>query len=104
MLPHLLPQQIAIANIRSLIEMAKDPWKDPDPGDFDAELDRAQVDIQEGIPDAKPSILVRVEGDDAKRVERIADERGQPPGEVVSPNSCAAPMGRRERQNVIHGL
>jgi hypothetical protein len=52
--------------------MAKEPWRDsdPQPGDFDAELDRAQIEIHEG--------------DDAKRLERIANERGQQPGEVVS--------------------
>jgi hypothetical protein len=68
--------------------MGKDPWTDPDPqpGDFDAELDRArpQIEIHEGNPNAKLSILVSVEGDDAKRLERIASERGQQPGEVVS--------------------
>ena len=69
--------------------MGKDPWTDPNPqpGDFDAELDRArsgQIEIHEGNPDAKLSILVSVEGDDAKRLERIATERGQQPGEVVS--------------------
>ena len=69
--------------------MGKDPWTDPDPqpGDFDAELDRVrpnQIEIHEGNPDAKLSILVSVEGDDAKRLERIASERGQQPGEVVS--------------------
>ncbi len=66
--------------------MAKDPWRDPDPqpGDFDAELDRTQIEMHEGNPDAKLSILVNVEGDDAKRLERIANERGQQPGEVVS--------------------
>lgn len=69
--------------------MGKDPWTDPDPqpGDFDAELDCAQPDqikIHEGNPDARLTILVSVEGDDAKRLERIASERGQQPGEVVS--------------------
>ncbi len=71
------------------IEMTKDPWTDPDPqpGDFDAELDRArpsQIEMHKGNPDAKLSILVSVEGDDAKRLEQIASERGQQPGEVVS--------------------
>ncbi len=39
--------------------MDKDPWKDsdPQPGDFDAELDRAEVEIHEGSPDAELSIL-----------------------------------------------
>jgi hypothetical protein len=69
--------------------MTKDPWTNPDPkpGDFDAELDRArpeQIEIHGGDPAAKLSILVSVEGDDAKRLERIAAERGQQPGEVVS--------------------
>jgi hypothetical protein len=69
--------------------MATDPWTDPDPqpGDFDAELDRArpdQIEIHEGNPDATLAILISVEGDDAKRLERIATERGQLPGEVVS--------------------
>jgi hypothetical protein len=40
--------------------------------------------VHEGNPEAKLSILVGVEGDDAKRLEQIADERGQKPGEVVS--------------------
>lgn len=83
-LPHFLPQQTA--NVKSSIETAKDPWNDPhpQPGDFDAESDNAQVDIHEGNPEAKLSILVRVEGDDAKRLERIASARGQQPGEVIS--------------------
>ena len=37
-----------------------------------------------GNPNAKLTILVSVEGDDAKRLEQIASERGQQPGEVVS--------------------
>jgi hypothetical protein len=38
--------------------MAKDPWKDPEPqpGDFDAGLDQAQVEIHEGNLDAELSI------------------------------------------------
>ena len=52
-----------------------------------AELDRArpgQIEMHKGNPDAELSILVSVEGDDAKRLEKIANERGQRPGEVVS--------------------
>jgi hypothetical protein len=69
--------------------MIKDPWTDPDPrpGDFDAELDRVrpdQIEMHMGNPDAKLSILVSVEGDDVKRLEKIAHERGQQPAEVVS--------------------
>lgn len=69
--------------------MGKDPWTnpDPEPGDFDAELDRAEpgeIQIHDGDPDAKLTILISVKGDDAKRLEQIATERGQQPGEVVS--------------------
>ena len=69
--------------------MATDPWTNPDPqpGDFDAELDRADpdhIDVHDGNPDAKLTILVSIEGDDAKRLEKIANERGQQPAEVVS--------------------
>lgn len=41
--------------------MAKDAWKgpDPQPGDFDAELDQAQVEIHEDNPDAELSLLSR---------------------------------------------
>lgn len=76
--------------------MTKEPWTDPDPqpGDFDAELGRArpdQIEIHEGNPDVKLSILVSVQGDDAKRLEQIANERGQQPGEVVSELLRSAP-------------
>lgn len=69
--------------------MTTDPWTDPDPQprDFDAEVDRArpdQIEIHEGNPEARLSIVVNVEGDDAKRLEKIAAERGQQPAEVVS--------------------
>ncbi|MDX6636134.1 MAG: hypothetical protein QOF06_2337 [Solirubrobacterales bacterium] len=39
--------------------MVTDPWKDPDSqlGDFDAELDQAQVEIYRGNPNAELSIL-----------------------------------------------
>jgi hypothetical protein len=54
--------------------MPKDPWTDPDPqpGDFDSELDSSgssQIEMHDGNPDAKLSIIVRVEGDDAERLE-----------------------------------
>jgi hypothetical protein len=72
-----------------MTEMIKDPWTDPNPkpGDFDAEIDRArpdQIELHNGNPDAKLSLLVSVEGDDAKRLQQIADERGQRPDEVIS--------------------
>jgi len=69
--------------------MSKDPWKDPDPepGDFDADLatlDPRYVEHHDGDPDAKLTILVSVEGEDAERLERIAAARGKKPGDVVA--------------------
>lgn len=69
--------------------MAKLPWTDPNPqpGDFDAELDHArsdQIEIHEGNPNAKLSILVSVEGDDAERLERSPPSAANESGEVVS--------------------
>jgi hypothetical protein len=69
--------------------MANGPWTDPNPkpGDFDAEIERIgsdQVEVHDGNPDARLTIVIQVEGDDAKRLEQIAAERGQQPGEVVS--------------------
>jgi hypothetical protein len=51
--------------------MAKDPWKDPDPqpGDFDAELDQAKVEIHEGNPNAELSILT------SRRASRATEMR-----------------------------
>jgi hypothetical protein len=48
--------------------MRKDPWIDPDPqpGDFDAELDHArpdQIELHEGSPGGTPLILGSVEND-----------------------------------------
>lgn len=69
--------------------MPRDPWTDSDPGrgDFDADLggiDPRYVETHGGDPDATLRILVSVEGEDAERLERIADARGQKPGDVVA--------------------
>lgn len=69
--------------------MTKDPWTDPDPqpGDFDADLaaiDRRYVEVHEGNPNAKLTIVVGVEDEDALQLQRLASERGQRPAEVVS--------------------
>ncbi len=50
-------------------ELPKEPWTDPDPqpGDFDSELDSAhpgQVQVHEGDPEAKLSIIAS-EGEEA---------------------------------------
>ena len=62
--------------------MTANPWTDPDrqPGDVDGELaalDPHYIDRLEGDPAAKLIVLVGVEGDDARRLERIAEARGQ---------------------------
>jgi hypothetical protein len=72
--------------------MAKDPWTDPDPqpGDFDAYLgsidrrDPRHVQVHEGNPDTKVRFVVSVEGEDAARLERLAQERGKDIDEVVA--------------------
>ena len=68
--------------------MNTDPWTDPDPspGDFDADLaklDPRYVERQEGDPEAKLIVLVGVEGEDAKRLERISEARGKKAADVV---------------------
>jgi hypothetical protein len=69
--------------------MSTDPWADPDPqpGDFDADLARLDpryVERHEGDPEAKLVVLVGVEGDDAKRLERLTEARGKNAADVVS--------------------
>jgi hypothetical protein len=69
--------------------MSKNPWTDPDPqpGDFDADLaqiDPRHVESHPGDPDARLRMLISVEGEDVVRLERIAQARGQTPGDVVA--------------------
>lgn len=69
--------------------MTKDPWTDPDPqpGDFDADLadmDLRDFQVVEAGSGAKLTILVRVEGDDAMLLARLAKKRGEGLGEVVA--------------------
>ncbi len=69
--------------------MAKDPWTDPDPqpGDFDAELeaiDPRLVERHAGSAEAQLTRVVRVSGEDAARLDELAAERGQEPGEIVA--------------------
>jgi hypothetical protein len=66
-----------------------DPWRadDPQPGDFDAVLasiDSEYVERHEGDPSARVRILVSVEGEDARRLERIAEARGKTPRDIVA--------------------
>jgi hypothetical protein len=69
--------------------MATDPWtdQDPQPGDFDADLeaiDSRYVEVHQGNPDAKLTIVVGIEDEDAERLQRLAAARHQRPGEVIS--------------------
>jgi len=69
--------------------MTKDPWTDPDPqpGDFDADLaaiDPRFVEAHLGNPDAKLTIVVGIEDEDAERLQQLATARRQRPGEVIS--------------------
>lgn len=69
--------------------MSPDPWTDPDPqpGDFDADLARLDpryVEHREGDPGAKLMVLIGVEGEDAKRLERLSEARGKPAADIVA--------------------
>jgi hypothetical protein len=69
--------------------MTKDPWTDadPQPGDFDADLaaiDPRYVEAVAGDSDAKLTIVVGIEDEDAEQLQRLATARGQRPGEVIS--------------------
>jgi hypothetical protein len=69
--------------------MSSDPWTadDPQPGDFDAVLatiDSTYVERHNGDPTATLRILVSVEGEDARRLERLAVSRGKKPHDVVA--------------------
>jgi len=69
--------------------MSNDPWTDPDPkpGALDAQLaklDPRYVEHHEGGPEAKLIVLVGVEGEDAKRLERLSEARGKNAANVVA--------------------
>jgi hypothetical protein len=69
--------------------MSKNPWTDPDPqpGDFDAEIeamDPDDIQIQPGNPDAKVIVLPGLNDEDAKHLVKLAVERGKTIGEVLA--------------------
>ncbi len=69
--------------------MSRDPWTDPDPqpGDLDAELevlDEGSFEYHEGDPSASFGLMLVVEGEDASRLARIAESRGQKPSQVLA--------------------
>jgi hypothetical protein len=69
--------------------MSDSPWtaEDPGPGDFDADLatlDPRYIEVHDGDPAALLRIMVSVEGEDARRLQRLAGAQGKKPGEVVA--------------------
>ena len=69
--------------------MGKDPWTDPDPqsGDFDddlGEIDPRYLEAHEGNPDAKLTIVIGIEDEDAERLQQLATARGQRPRDVIT--------------------
>jgi hypothetical protein len=69
--------------------MAEDAWTDPNPqpGHFDddlIEIDRRYVEAHEGNPDAKLTIVIGIEDEDAQRLQQLATARGQRPRDVIA--------------------
>jgi hypothetical protein len=59
---------------------------DPLPGDFDEDLgnlDRADVQVAQPSRERHLIVQFTLEGDDALALQRIADDQGERPGEVV---------------------
>jgi hypothetical protein len=68
--------------------MSESPWTDlePQPGDFDADLatiDPRFLEAHRGDPNAKVRIVLRIDGEDAKRLQRISAARGETPTDVI---------------------
>ncbi|HEV2973711.1 MAG TPA: hypothetical protein VGX69_01785 [Solirubrobacteraceae bacterium] len=64
--------------------MCPDP--DPLPGDFDEELrelDPADMQVSEPSPDRRLVVQFTLDGHDAAALQRMADDQGEKPGEVV---------------------
>jgi hypothetical protein len=69
--------------------MSESPWTDidPQPGDFDPDLatvDPRFVESHHGNPDAKVRIVISIEGEDARRLQRISTARGEKPTDVIA--------------------
>lgn len=47
-------------------------------------IDPRFVELHDGDPGATLTLVVGVEGEDAKRLERLAAKRGQQPDEIVA--------------------
>jgi hypothetical protein len=69
--------------------MTPTPWTDlePQPGDFDADLatiDPRFVEAHRGNPNARVRIVVSIEGEDARRLQRLSAARGEKPNELIA--------------------
>ena len=69
--------------------MSTSPWTDlePDPGDFDMDLatiDPRYIERHRGNAEATVRILLTFEGEDARRLQRIAAARGQKPTDLIA--------------------
>jgi hypothetical protein len=69
--------------------MSESSWTDlePQPGDFDADLaivDPRFIEAHCGDPNAKVRIVLSIEGEDAKRLQRISAARGEKPADVIT--------------------
>lgn len=69
--------------------MTPTPWTDldPQPGDFDADLPTIEarfVEVHRGDPSAKVRIVVSIEGEDARRLQRLSAARGEKPTELIA--------------------
>jgi len=61
-------------------------YPEPLPGDFDeelGELDAADVQVVESSREHHLIVQFTLDGDDAAALQRIADDQGERPGEVV---------------------
>ena len=69
--------------------MTPTPWTglDPQPGDSVADLatiDARFVEVHRGDPRAKVRIVVSIEGEDARRLQRLSATRGEKPTELIA--------------------
>jgi len=80
--------------------MARDPWTDPDPqpGDFDAELeamDPRDIEFHPGNPNAKLIVLPGMDVSDVRLLAELAVERGKSISELLV--ELTPPGGRKAR-------
>lgn len=69
--------------------MTQTPWTDPEPQprDFDADLSAIDSRFAEelrGDPRAKVRIVLSIEGEDARRLQRLSEARGEKPTELIA--------------------